>query len=101
VPLFAAGGMAVRALNVGTVVERGNCDYLGNYVVIDHGLGLRTWYCWLSSVDVDKGDVLAKGEQLGKCGTDGLLSSRGVLIICSVYHTLIDPDFILGKEIKY
>jgi murein DD-endopeptidase MepM/ murein hydrolase activator NlpD len=95
------GGEAICALNAGTVVAIGNCDYLGSYVVLDHGLGLRTWYCHLSSVDVDKGDILAKGEQLGKCGTGGLLSTRGVLILCSVYDTLIDPDFILGKEIKY
>ena len=96
-----SGGEAVYALNSGTVVATGSCDYLGSYVVLDHGLGLRTWYCHLSSIDVDKGDILAKGEQLGKCGTGGLLSSRGVLILCSVYDTLIDPSFILGKEIKY
>ena len=92
-------GKSVPALSNGRVVKTGTCDALGKYAVVDHGLGLRTWYCFLSSVDVTEGAVVTKGESVGKCGSGGLLSSDGVLILCSVYKTFIDPDFILENKI--
>ena len=97
----SAGGASVPALSIGIVIKTGHSSYLGDYVVVEHGLGIRTWYCWLSSIDVDTGDILALGDTVGKCGSEGLLSSRGVLVLCSVYQTLIDPSFVLGKEIEY
>ena len=95
-----SGGAAVPALNIGTVVASGYCSYLGNYVVIDHGMGLRTWYCCLDAVTVSAGDTVAKGDTVGRCGEQGLISSSGVLILCSVYETLIDPSFIMGNDVK-
>ena len=94
------GGKAVPALNIGTVVAVGSCSYLGNYVAIEHGMGLRTWYCGLDSVTVSLGDVVAKGETVGRSGSQGLLSDSGVLILCSVYENLIDPSLIFNKEIN-
>jgi hypothetical protein len=95
------GGSSVPALNSGIVAAVGYSAHLGNYVSVDHGLGIRTWYCCLSSIDVELGDALAKGESVGKCGTKGLVSASGTVILCSVYDCLIDPDFIIGKEIKH
>ena len=96
-----AGGASVPALNTGVVVATGYSAHLGNYVTIDHGLGIRTWYCALASIDVEIGDALAKGESVGKCGVKGLVSGSGTVILCSVYDCLIDPDFVIGKDIKY
>lgn len=93
------GGQSVVALNIGTVAAVGECSYLGKYVAIDHGMGLITWYCGLDSTNVSVGDIVAKGEKIGICGSQGLLSSSGVLILCSVYDTLIDPSAVLGKNI--
>lgn len=96
----ALGGSPVPALNTGIVVATGYSTHLGNYVAVEHGMGIRTWYCCLSSVDVEVGDGLAKGESLGKCGSKGVISASGCIILCSVYDCLVDPDFIIGKEIK-
>ncbi len=92
-------GKAVPALNNGRVIKTGYCDALGNYVIIDHGMGLRTYYCFLSDMDVVEGQTVTLGDSVGKCGRNGILSSDGVLILCSVYDILIDPDFIIGKKI--
>lgn len=94
-------GKAVPALNVGKVVKIGICDALGNYVVIDHGMGIRTWYCWLSDINVVEGAVVAKGDSIGKTGSDGILSAHGTVILCSVYDIFIDPDFIIGSKIEF
>ncbi len=97
----AAGGSNVYAANSGVVIYVGNSKHMGNTVVVDHGMGLCTWYCNLSYTDVWIGDVVAKDELVGKSGQSTLLSTDGVLILCSVYDVLIDPDLVLGNEISY
>ena len=91
---------AVRALSIGRVIKVGSCDTLGNYVIIDHGMGLRTWYCYLSDVDAIEGTLVAKGDTIGTSGSNALLSSNGTLILCSAHNTLIDPNYIIGRKIE-
>lgn len=90
----------VLSANIGKVIFTGQTLHLGNFVIVDHGMGLCTWYCNLGSIDVAEGDIVAKGQLIGKTGPSSLLDEQGLLILCSVYNTLIDPDEILGKEIK-
>lgn len=90
----------VLSANIGKVIFTGQTLHLGNFVIVDHGMGLCTWYCNLGSIDVAEGDIVAKGQLIGKTGPSNLLDEQGLLILCSVYNTLIDPDEILGKEIK-
>ena len=89
----------VGALNIGRVIYTGYALHLGNFVVIDHGMGLATWYCHLSSIDCAVGDVLAKGETLGKCGSSIFLEDSGLLLLCSLNGQFIDPDLISGKKL--
>lgn len=92
-----ASDESVLAANSGIVAYTGYTPHLGNVAVVDHGAGICTWYCNLSSIDVAIGDVVAKDELVGKSGEATLMSSAGVLILCSVYDAFIDPAFILGK----
>lgn len=89
----------VRAVNHGVVLQTGTCALLGNYAVIDHGGGLRTWYGHLSTVNVTAGNAVAKGEVIGQTGTGGVSTGNGFLLVCTVYDTVIDPEAILGKEL--
>lgn len=62
----------IEAANDGEVVW---ADYLGIYglcVVIDHGLGLQTLYAHMSQLDVMPGDVVSKGQKLGRSGATGM-----------------------------
>ncbi len=88
--------ISVRTLNIGAVIECGSCDYLGNYVVLEHGAGLRTWYCGLGSIDVSCGDILEAGDIVGKSGNSLLTSTEGFFLMCTVYDTVISPDSIVG-----
>ncbi len=91
------GGQAVKALNTGTVVGTGHSAALGNYVVIEHGLGIRTWYCFLGEISVKNGSIVKKGDIIGKSGTGYTLSGEGFLLLCSLRDIPIDPNFIFGK----
>ena len=83
------------------VIQTGQCDLLGTYVIVDHGCGLRTWYGHLSNLYVDVGDVVRKGDSLGQTGTGGISTGNGFVLLCSVYDTLIDPATLLGKAISF
>ena len=89
----------VCAANIGVVIKIGYSTHLGNFAVIDHGAGVFTWYCHLSDFDVREGDAVAKGEAIGKSGNCLLIDGNGVLILCSIRGTFVDPSLILGKEI--
>lgn len=84
------GSTRIAAMNSGIVSAVAYNDVLGNYMVIDHGAGVLTWYCHLSSIMVEPGDILAKGDTVGQSGSSGPFSNNGVLILCSANHVLID-----------
>ncbi len=62
----------IEAGNDGEVVW---ADYLGIYglcVVIDHGLGLQTLYAHMSQLEVQPGDMVVRGQTLGRSGATGM-----------------------------
>lgn len=67
---YTASG-SVTAINGGKVVKTGYCEWLGNYVVVDHGLGLKSWYCHLSGTDVSEGKIVTKNESIGTAAKTG------------------------------
>lgn len=56
----------------GIVVHASDLGIYGNCVVIDHGLGVQSVYGHLSSIEVQVGDRVEKGQQIGRSGTTGL-----------------------------
>lgn len=88
----ASHGASVYACNAGEVVYAGYLDYTGNIVVIDHGLGLKTWYYNMGSVGVKVGDVVARGDVIGTCGSSGFVTmTSGVHIATSVGDVFVCP----------
>ena len=90
---------SVNSLMNGIVLKVGYSKLLGNYVVVDHGCGLRTWYGHLSDTNVEIGQVVATGDAIGKTGISGLASSHGFLLICTIYDHVIAPHELVGNEI--
>lgn len=68
-------GSDVLAPNAGVVAYVGNTAYTGNIVVIDHGMGLKTWHWGMSSVSVEKDATVARETPIGKSGTSGFCDS--------------------------
>jgi len=62
----------VPAGNDGKIVYADFLGIYGNVVVIDHGLGLQSLYAHLSSISVNPGDMVTKGDIIGNTGTTGL-----------------------------
>jgi murein DD-endopeptidase MepM/ murein hydrolase activator NlpD len=67
----APTGTHVHAAQSGKVVLAEELFMSGNTVVLDHGLGIYTFYGHLSSIDVKSGDSVETGQVLGKVGATG------------------------------
>jgi murein DD-endopeptidase MepM/ murein hydrolase activator NlpD len=64
-------GDIVLAPGAGTVIKAGRTGGYGNMIEIDHGNGITTRYGHLSRIDVQVGDKITRGQQLGAIGTTG------------------------------
>lgn len=70
--LAAVSQAAVPAANRGVVALAEYFGIYGNCVVLDHGYGLMTLYAHLSSIGVEKGQAVERGQILGRSGATGL-----------------------------
>jgi murein DD-endopeptidase MepM/ murein hydrolase activator NlpD len=62
----------IPASNDGRVIWAQDLGIYGNCIVIDHGYGLQTVYGHLSEFLVKKGNMVTKGQIIGKTGSTGL-----------------------------
>ncbi len=53
------------------MIEVGWNGGYGRMVEIDHGYGIATRYAHLSAFDVEPGDIVAKGQIIGRIGSTG------------------------------
>ena len=61
----------IRASGAGTVAEVGQDDVYGNYVVLDHGQGLRSLYGHASTTLVELGQTVRRNEVIALSGSTG------------------------------
>jgi murein DD-endopeptidase MepM/ murein hydrolase activator NlpD len=71
VDLPGTTGMPVHAAQRGHVVLAEELYFSGNTVLVDHGLGIYTFYGHLSEISVKVGDEVERGALLGKVGATG------------------------------
>lgn len=64
-------GTSINAYADGIVTKTAWTDSYGNYIVIDHGGGLETYYIHLSGFDVSVGDSVTTGQLIGRMGKTG------------------------------
>ncbi|HJA48272.1 MAG TPA: peptidoglycan DD-metalloendopeptidase family protein [Candidatus Agathobaculum intestinipullorum] len=75
IDLAAASGTPILAFGPGTVTMSGWNGGYGNYISIDHGGGLMSFYGHCSALYVKKGATVKAGQKIAAVGTTG--SSTG------------------------
>lgn len=67
----APTGTEVHAIGDGAVEFAGVENGYGNVVVVNHGNQRTTVYAHLSKIDVERGQIVSKGQSLGAVGSSG------------------------------
>jgi len=87
-PIVAAGG--------GRVAYVGKFFFYGNFVVLDHGLGLSTLYAHMSSTLVKKGQLVKVGQPLGRVGATGRATGPHLHFAVRVGKARVSPTGFIG-----
>lgn len=89
--LPGATGTPVHAAQRGRVALAEGLFFAGNAVVLDHGLGIYTFYGHLSEIDVKVGDILEAGAVLGKVGATGRVTGPHLHWGLTVERARVNP----------
>ena len=87
----ASTGTPVHAAQTGQVVLAQELFFSGNTVVVDHGLGIYTFYGHLSAIDVKAGDEVQSGQVLGKVGATGRVTGPHLHWGLTVERARVNP----------
>lgn len=94
--IAAPEGTPIRAPAAGIIALTGEFYFNGNTIIIDHGGGLISMGCHMSAIDVEQGDRVQQGDQIGRVGATG--RATGPHLHWSVYLNGqgIDPRAVLA-----
>ncbi|MCJ7645061.1 MAG: M23 family metallopeptidase [Candidatus Aminicenantes bacterium] len=98
VDIAAPQGDPIRAANAGKVVLASHLYLSGNAVIIDHGLGVFSFYGHMSKILVKRGQAVGKGDVIGKCGTTGRSTGPHLHWAVRVFDSRVDPFSLFSFE---
>ncbi|MCU1337887.1 MAG: zinc metalloendopeptidase [Bryobacterales bacterium] len=87
----APAGTPVYAAQRGRVVLAEPLYFSGNTVILDHGLGLYTFYAHFESISVQAGDLVDTGALLGKVGATGRVTGPHLHWAATVNRARTNP----------
>jgi murein DD-endopeptidase MepM/ murein hydrolase activator NlpD len=93
--------IGVEASNDGKVVYAAPLGIYGNCIVVDHGYGLQSIYGHMSEFAVREGDIVKRGQIMGKSGSTGLAGGDHIHFTMQLDGIQIDPkEFFDAHWIK-
>lgn len=87
----AVEGTPVMAMNRGVVRIAKTYRNYGKTIVVDHGLGLMTFYMHLSKIKVNVGDLVNQGQIIALSGQTGYAEMPHLHLTVRINGSSIDP----------
>jgi len=97
VDLKAETGAPILAANSGEVVLADDLFFSGKTVILDHGLGLYTFYGHCSKLEVHQGEIVQKGRVIAEVGSTGRVTGPHLHWACRINGARVDPMQLTGS----
>jgi murein DD-endopeptidase MepM/ murein hydrolase activator NlpD len=91
-------GTPIGASAQGKVLAVGDYFFNGKTVFVDHGNGLITLYCHLDRINVQSGETVRKGQQLGLSGMTGRASGPHLHWSVVLNGVMVDPELFIAAK---
>lgn len=86
-------GDPIAAFASGTVEYIGEDDTFGQYLQLDHGNGVKSFYAHCSKLEVSKGDQVAMGDTVARVGSTGLTTGPHLHLELKFNKTHLNPAY--------
>ncbi len=100
IDLAAAEGTPVAASFYGKIIETGESDVWGKYILMEHSDNLQTYYCHLSEIYVSEGAIIRQGETIGLVGSTGWSTGSHLHFEVRINGVRVNPEKLLYGEIS-
>lgn len=99
----APEGISVFAANTGTVVEIEDNETDGNYIILNHGGGIQTFYSVLFGFaeGLAEGDTVQQGDLIGYVGSTGEATGPHLHFSLIIDGEYIDPMSVFSSEVYH
>lgn len=91
----APEGTKVKSTNDGIVRVVSDSRNYGKTIVVDHGLGVLSFYLHLSDTKVKKGEFVYRDQVIGLSGETGYADSPHLHFSIRIYGVSVDPEKFL------
>lgn len=95
VDLAVDTGTAVQAFAAGKVDYIGESDIYGQYLQLDHGNGIKSFYAHCSKLCVRKGQTIAAGEKVAESGATGDVTGPHLHFELKRNGVRLNPDYYI------
>lgn len=93
-------GDPILAAQRGRAVLVEDLFYSGGTLILDHGQGLYTLYFHMSGFDVKAGDLVEKGQLVGRVGKSGRVTGPHLHFAVKLADTYVDPKQVLELRLE-
>jgi murein DD-endopeptidase MepM/ murein hydrolase activator NlpD len=95
IDLACPTGTPVSAAADGVVMFAEFIELTGNTVMIEHGMGLKTWYYHMDTLLVKADEAVKKGQQIGTVGSTGFSTGPHLHFAASVGRVYVNPQTLI------
>lgn len=95
IDIAAAAGTPIKAAYSGNVEKVGTSVYYGNYVILNNGNGIKTFYGHCETVTVKQGETVSEGTAIAKVGSTGVSTGYHLHFEIHINNICVNPQWVI------